>query len=227
MKRSPKVDSPPADTARLELVPLGQLRGWPRNPKRHDLATIQRSFERFGFVLPLVEDASSGRLIAGHGRLEALLQMRDTGAQPPKRIGVDAGGDWLVPVLRGITFGDEREAEAYILADNKIAENGGWDDRLLAEVLGDLDVDAALVTGFSEDELSRLLEPTDTTVAAPPASPWAVGNLPVDDNFVRFGFGYYTGKVRRSLYDAFERARLAPAAHAALLQLGVHFGAGH
>lgn len=208
--KQPNPATPPTDIARLEHVPLGQLRGWPRNPKQHDLLSIRRSYDRFGFVLPLVEDATSTQLVAGHGRLEVLLQMRDAGEEPPRRIIVDEHGDWLVPVLRGVTFADEREAEAYIVADNKLAEVGGWDERLLADVLGDLDLDDALVTGFSEAELQRLLEPAvgSGTAGAGADDPWGAGGNTGDDSddgFVKFLFGDYAGRVRRSTYEAFVR----------------------
>ena len=64
--KQPNPATPPTDIARLEHVPLGQLRGWPRNPKQHDLLSIRRSYDRFGLVLPLVEDATSTQLVAGH-----------------------------------------------------------------------------------------------------------------------------------------------------------------
>lgn len=62
---------------KVELLPLKSIRGWTRNPKLHDLPRIAASIERFGFVAPLVMDATTGRLVAGHGRLEALGQVLD------------------------------------------------------------------------------------------------------------------------------------------------------
>lgn len=205
--RRTKPASPPVDLARLEHVPLGQLRGWERNPKQHDLSTIRRSFERFGFVLPLVEDSRTGRLVAGHGRLELLLLMRDAGEQPPRRIIVDESGDWLVPVLRGVSFDDEREAEAYIIADNKTSENGGWNDVILRDILGDLDLDTALATGFSDDELARLLEPPAVASPSGGNDPWKAGGgggaAGTEDGYVKFLFGNHSGRVSVAVYASF------------------------
>jgi DNA modification methylase len=128
-----------ADTKgyRLEYVPLAELQRWPRNPKKHDEKGIDESLERFGFVNPLVVDETSGKLVAGHGRLEALERRRVSGKEPPLRV-AKRGKEWLVPVLRGIAFKDMTEAESFLLADNKLVENGGWDEEMTATILADL-----------------------------------------------------------------------------------------
>lgn len=118
----------------LRFVPLGDLVRWPRNPKNHDLPRIRASILRHGFVLPLVEDENSGKLVAGHGRLEVLEALHAEGAPPPKRIQVKKG-KWLVPVLSGVSFPDEASAEAYLLADNRLVELGGWDAKELLSFL--------------------------------------------------------------------------------------------
>lgn len=133
---------------RIELMPLQKLRAWDRNPKRHDIPTLKQSLRRFGYVAPILVDEESKRIVAGHGRAEALSELKEEGSDPPSRIELNSRKEWLVPVLRGVRFGNRREAEAYLLADNRLAELGGWNDGLLAEMLGDLDD----ISGLGWDE---------------------------------------------------------------------------
>ena len=58
-----------------------------------------------------------------------------SGAEAPQGVQVADDGQWLVPVQRGIAFRDEGEAQAYLVADNRHVELGGWDDSMLADVL--------------------------------------------------------------------------------------------
>jgi DNA modification methylase len=123
---------------KIEYVPLDQVQKWPRNPKNHDLDTLEKSILRFGFVQPVIVDGKSNRLVAGHGRLEALLRMRQVGLKPPHRIRVDLSGAWLVPVISGVKFESEADAEAYLIADNRLVELGGWDEDLLKQMSQDI-----------------------------------------------------------------------------------------
>lgn len=142
---------------RIEYVALDDVVPAFKNPKRHVSDEIQASIMRFGFVQPLTEDASSGRLLAGHGRLEALVALRRSGKGPPARIKVADDGRWLVPVLRGVSFANEKEARAFLIADNRLNELGGWDDEVLTDVfqgfgVGDLDG-----LGFSDEQFEEIL----------------------------------------------------------------------
>jgi len=144
------------DELRLEYVPLTELKRWPRNPKDHDLGLLHSSIERFGFVNPIIVNDETGIILAGHGRLDALVQHKLAGGQPPKRVRVD-GDDWLIPVVRGVSLPDA-EAEAYAVADNRTVELGGWDEGKLAAILSDLTQDGGLQgVGFDEDDLDALL----------------------------------------------------------------------
>lgn len=169
----------PKPALHVDLLPLSEIERWPRNPKRHVINQLEDSIDRFGFVAPLIIDETTGRLVAGHGRLDALLAMRDQGAPPPNRVEVRKDGEWLVPVLRGVAFRSEAEAEGYLLADNRHNELGGWDDRLLAEILGDLkDGDALDGVGWSDREVAALLRaveqpPEETPLGPPEEEPFA------------------------------------------------------
>ena len=116
------------------------------NPRTHSdqqVAQVAASIKEFGFNNPILLDEHNG-IIAGHGRLAAAQKL----------------GMGLVPTitLEGLT---EAQRKAYVIADNKLTENGGWDYDLLAveiERLKELDVDIDL-TGFDPTELDTILEP--------------------------------------------------------------------
>src|SRR3990167_4069643 len=156
------------EQARLEYIPLSTLRAWPRNPKLHDQQAIHDSYQRFGFVSPILIDESTGRVVAGHGRLEALLTMKSRGEQPPARI-VVKDQDWLVPVIRGLTFESEKEAEAYLLADNQLTIALGFDEKLLAEILPEHQMNVTGL-GFSQEELQKYI-PQFRTIEVEPTEP--------------------------------------------------------
>lgn len=153
-KTAPKKAAPPELT--VDYVPLDELERWPRNPKLHDLPGIQSSIRRWGFTLPVMLDEGTRRLVAGHGRQEALSVMRDAGEDPPKNIKLAADGGWLVPVVRGNQFESEEEAERYLIADNRFVEIGGWDPEMLSEMLVGFDGPDLRSIGFDEEELARI-----------------------------------------------------------------------
>jgi len=147
---------------RLEYLPLASLRPAARNPKKHQVETVRASMGRFGYVAPMILNESTGRLVAGHGRIESLRKAKAEGKAPPSRIRIH-NGDWLVPVVRGVAFTDDREAEAYLLADNQTTILGGWNDDELQEIINSLGVEDALAgTGF-EDMFEDGLEQDDPT----------------------------------------------------------------
>lgn len=131
-----------------------------RTHSREQVEQIADSIRKFGFTNPLLVD-DAGRVIAGHGRLMAAQQL-----------GLDA-----VPCMV-VTGLSDAERRALILADNKLALNAGWDEDLLAAELRDLQglgFDLA-ITGFSLEELDRLVQPgaaeRDADAAPPvPAEP--------------------------------------------------------
>jgi hypothetical protein len=144
---------------RIEYMPLAALLKAPRNPKDHDIHLLHESFGRFGFVEPIALNEKTGRLVAGHGRLQALQEAKAAGRQPQKRIEV-RDGEWLVPVLRGIAFDNDEEAEAYVVTSNQATIAGGWNENLLADLLNEhAKAGAAGLRGmgFSENDVADLL----------------------------------------------------------------------
>ena len=120
-----------------DLVPCAH------NARTHSdrqIAQIAASIEAFGFNNPVLVDADSG-IIAGHGRVLAAEQL-----------GIKA-----VPTIR-LDHLSEGQRRAFILADNRIAENAGWDQEMLALEIADLaELDLAPLTGFTDAEINRLL----------------------------------------------------------------------
>jgi len=159
----PAKSAPRANTLRIQYMPLSEIAKWPRNPKEHDLGELGKSFARFGFINPLILDEDTQRLVAGHGRLAELEALKASGANVPLRLR-EKNGEWYVPVVRGVHFGSERDANAYLLADNQLTIRGGWKEDELAACLKALEqLDG---TGFSQKDLAKLLkglEPLQTS----------------------------------------------------------------
>jgi len=134
---------------KLEQVKLDALIPYARNSRTHSdaqVAQIAASIKEFGFTNPVLID-ETGSIIAGHGRVMAARKL--------------AIAD--VPSIR-LTHLTEAQKKAYVIADNKLALNAGWDDEMLAVELTDLkdmgfDLD---LTGFSTDEIEALLAPVGT-----------------------------------------------------------------
>jgi hypothetical protein len=112
----------------LTYMRVDELPPAPKNPKGHSLDEIEASMDRFGFIEPVLLDERTGKLVGGHGRLEALGQRWGRGDAPPAGVVVDGDGTWLVPVVRGWSSADDREAEAALVALNQLTTKGGWAD---------------------------------------------------------------------------------------------------
>ncbi|HEX2864219.1 MAG TPA: hypothetical protein VHN99_06600 [Deinococcales bacterium] len=170
------------EAPRLELMPLSALQGAPSNPKEHDIGALCVSLRRFGFVAPALLDEATGRLVAGHGRVAALEALRDSGEPAPDRVHTLPDGDWAIPVVRGLSFKTPEEAAAYLIADNRLTQLGGWDDAALLALLQDVnDTPGGLDgTGYDGNDLQGLFdllegrppsEPDRPPPDAPPAPP--------------------------------------------------------
>lgn len=133
----------------IERVSIATLIPYVRNSRTHSdaqVAQIAASIREFGFTNPVLLDEANG-IIAGHGRV---LAARKLGMQD-------------VPAIR-LAHLTEAQKRAYVIADNKLALNAGWDEELLRlelKDLQDLNFDVAL-TGFSTEELDALMAPTGT-----------------------------------------------------------------
>lgn len=150
----------PAPTLQIRMFPVGQVARWEKNPKAHDLEALIASMQRFGFVNVPARDATTGRLYAGHGRDEALMLMKTRGLPPPKNI-IVYRGDWYMPVLTGVAFENEKAAEQYLVADNRLSEKGGWETDKLLAILKEHDAADQRLMGYDNDDLRALLREAD------------------------------------------------------------------
>ena len=146
-----------------ELWPIEKITPYARNARTHSdeqVAQIAASIREWGWTNSILVDEDGG-LIAGHGRLLAARKL----------------GLTQIPTMVAKGW-SEAQKKAYVIADNKLALNAGWDLEMLAVELGDLqgfDFDLML-TGFSDDELSKLLaEKTDGLT-----DPDAIPEAPID-----------------------------------------------
>lgn len=147
-----------SEEIKIEYRPLAELARWKRNPKGHDIPALKSSIRRWGFINPLIEDGTARRIVAGHGRLEALLAMQQAGEEPPARIKVNGKGEWLAPIVTGVSFETELDAEAFLLADNRLVELGGWEQAGLTSMLEDLQLaGVADGTGWTDQEIANML----------------------------------------------------------------------
>jgi hypothetical protein len=155
---------------RIEYRALSALHRAPRNPQQHDLGALHQSFERFGYVEPIILSQASGRIVSGHGRLDALMQRRKEGRPAPDGITVDAAGEWLVPTIERPFLNPDEEA-AYLIAANRLVTLGGQDDATLVAMLKDLAGGPGLPgTGYDNDDLDGLLKDLEKQGAPPVAS---------------------------------------------------------
>jgi hypothetical protein len=154
-------DSMATDERRIEYIPLAELltRLHPRNPKQHDIGAIVQSYQHHGYVANGVLDSRTGLFLAGHGRIKALARMKQQGMEAPHGIR-NGGADWLVPVQVGYESESDEAALAYLAADNKLTELGGWDEPALAELLQEIHDSGEVAleaSGFDADDLDTLL----------------------------------------------------------------------
>src|ERR1700744_4324936 len=147
---------------KIEMMPLSACLAMRhrRNPKDHNLDELINSFYSFGFIAPPTIDEATETMVAGHGRCQALEKLRLEKRPPPDRIEVH-DDVWYVPVIRGVSFKNERERDRWLIADNKLPESGGWDEQLLFEMLSEFSDDELDGLGFTDDELEELLAPNE------------------------------------------------------------------
>ena len=124
-------------------APVANLVPYARNSRTHSAAQVDKiaaSIKEFGFLNPVIVDGENG-IIAGHGRILAA-----------QKLGLET-----VPTIEAAHLTDAQR-KAYIIADNRLALDAGWDDEMLRVELQDLDaVDFDLtLTGFDLDEIAAL-----------------------------------------------------------------------
>ena len=133
---------------KIESIKLEKLIPYARNSRTHSdqqVAQVAASIREFGFTNPVLIDSEDG-IIAGHGRVMAARKL----------------GLAEVPCIR-LGHLTETQKRAYIIADNKLALNSGWDEEMLGLELADLreaDFDLDLI-GFDAGEIEAALNPAE------------------------------------------------------------------
>lgn len=145
---------------RIEYADVAAILEADRNPKGHDLPRLKGLIRKFGFVMPLILDERTSKLVAGHGRRLALIEIKEAGESAPARVRVE-GDRWLVPVVRGVAFKDAQQAEAYLLVDNRLVELGGYDPKVMAQFVEGWDPGVLKELGWDARALSAVLDQAD------------------------------------------------------------------
>jgi DNA modification methylase len=170
---------------KIEWQSVDKLIPYAKNARTHSdeqVAQIAGSIKEFGFNNPVLVDKDNS-VIAGHGRLMAA-----------RKLGMDK-----VPVVQ-LGHMTEAQRKAYVLADNRIALNSGWDTGMLSLELQDLkdDIDLSLL-GFDPDELDAMLNPIEETEGLTDED--AVPDVP-DEPKTKLGDIYILGNHRLMCGDS-------------------------
>lgn len=170
---------------KIEWLSVETLIPYAKNARTHSdeqVAQIAGSIKEFGFNNPVLVDKDNS-IIAGHGRLMAA-----------RKLGMDK-----VPVVQ-LEHMTEAQRKAYVLADNRIALNSGWDTSMLTLELQELkdDIDLSLL-GFDADELDALLNPIEETEGLTDED--AVPDVP-DEPKTKLGDIYILGNHRLMCGDS-------------------------
>lgn len=128
----------------IKQVAVEKLIPYVRNSRTHSdaqVAQIAASIKEFGWTNPILVDGTNG-IIAGHGRLLAARKL----------------GQTEVPVIE-LAYMTESQKKAYVIADNQLAMNAGWDTTLLTIELDELLKDgfALDILGFNEQEIKTIM----------------------------------------------------------------------
>ena len=129
----------------VEEVRIDSISNHSKNPKQHpdkQIRLLEESIKRFGWTNPVILSADN-TILAGHARVKAAI----------------AAGNDTVPCIRTKLTG--AEADAYLIADNRLSDLAPYDRDILAELLGELPADLAELTGFDSSDIDALLKGED------------------------------------------------------------------
>ena len=176
----------------VQPVALSDLKPHPDNARRHRPKDLEASYARFGYSAPILVDERTGYIAAGHGRHALLAKMKADGKPAPPGIETDDEGEWYVPTIRGWWSKDDDELRAYLVADNRQTELGGWELPELAEMLAGTKASPMALsgTGYTPRDLEKMIAP------APDATPVAIEN-----SYDQRADNYRNKQVRSIIFD--------------------------
>jgi hypothetical protein len=159
------------DRPTIEHLSIDALVPYARNSRTHSaeqVAQIAGSIKEFGFTNPVLIDADGG-IIAGHGRVMAARKL----------------GLTEVPCIR-LGYLTEAQKRAYIIADNNLALNAGWDEDMLKKEMEALIQEDAALAALTGLDLSEVGSPTATPIITdldtkPPAVAWVLIKCRIED----------------------------------------------
>jgi hypothetical protein len=122
------------------VIPITDVTPSPRNPRQGDIGAISESLRRFGQQKPIVVQKSTGHVVAGNHLYRAALAL-----------------GWT-QIAANVVDMDDRQAQAYMVADNRTADLGSYDEAILTELLRELAVDGDLAgTGYDGEDVDEML----------------------------------------------------------------------
>lgn len=218
--------------ASIEQWPIDNLTPYEKNSRTHSpdqIAKLQASLEEFGMVGAII--VRNGIMAKGHGTLMAIRRIYDAGRllypAPGKAAGAAPFEPGHVPVLN-VSGWTDAQFRAYVIADNRLALDAGWDEDMLVGELIDLrdaGFDLAL-TGFTEEELEDFLPDFDDKAPAPrersqedDVPPYNVnyegtaGKI-LNDHMAADAFGKFLAAVYSNAFSHLEAGAPAYIAHA-------------
>lgn len=164
-------------------IPMSELHLWPRNPRRGDVGAIAESLKRFGQVKPIIVQKSSMQITAGNHVYRAASAL-----------------GWL-EIAAVVVDMTDKQAKAWLAADNRSAELGDFDEAELAILLADIAKNDTLEgTGYDADDLDALLAKVGTGKGFGHGDPDALGAIP-DEPWVKDGMMFQMGDHRLACGD--------------------------
>jgi site-specific DNA-methyltransferase (adenine-specific) len=172
------------------VVPIESVTLHPNNPRRGDVEAVAASLERFGQQKPIVVQRSSGFVVAGNHLVKAARSL-----------------GWT-EIAANVEELDDATAVGFMLADNRTADLGGYDDALLAAILAEQDAAANLAaTGYDTDDVAAILAAADISATRDPD---AAPELPeTADLYVEPGDLWTLGRHRLLIGDSTDPAAVA------------------
>lgn len=156
------------------LIPIEMVSQHPNNPRNGDVEAIAESIEINGFVAPVIAQKSTGHILAGNHRYQALYMLQSQ----------------VIPVI-WVDI-DDTAAKRYLLADNRTSDLGIYDNSALVEILAELDVeDSLLGSGYTKMDLEQLQAILDIPPAYEDFASWPTITLTVPPH-LKNGFYEFT-----------------------------------
>jgi hypothetical protein len=164
-------------------VSLQDLKLWPRNPRQGDVGALAESLKRFGQVRPILVQSSTMQIVAGNHLYRAAAAL---------------GWTEMAAIVTDMS---DKQAKAFVAADNRMSELGGFDDAALAVLLADIQKNDTLEgTGYDADDLDALLAKVGTGKGFGKGDPDAQGAIP-EETWVKDGMIFQLADHRLACGD--------------------------